>query len=160
MTTPSDLVPASTAPRGLDVALWVVQGLLALMFVMSGLMKAFMPVAAVAEAAPWAAEMPSALVRLIGVAELMGALGLILPAALRIKPVLTPLAATGLLTVMVLAAGFHASRAEWSGIATTVVLGAMAAFVAWGRFKKAPIAARRKREHRGPMMPHAVGRPE
>jgi hypothetical protein len=124
-------------------ALWIVQVLLALNFGMAGVMKSTMPIDdLVKNGLAWAADMPLWLVRFIGVSELLGAIGLILPAALRIKPVLTPLAASGLLTIMVLAAGFHATRGEWSGIAFNVVLGALAAFVAWGRFKKAPIAAK------------------
>lgn len=166
MASPSDLAPAPASvvsSRWLHVALWVVQGLLALNFGMAGVMKTFMPVAElVKNNINWAGDIPLALLRFIGVAELLGALGLILPAALRIKPVLTPLAATGLLVVMVLAAGFHATRGEWQGIAFNTLLGALAAFVAWGRFRKAPIAAyaRREHEHRGPTMPHAVGQPQ
>jgi putative oxidoreductase len=87
-------------------------------------------------------DVPRWLVRFIGTSELLGALGLILPAAMRIKPVLTGFAALGLLTIMVLAALFHASRGEFGMLRVNSVLGALAAFVAWGRLKKAPIPAR------------------
>lgn len=86
--------------------------------------------------------MPIALIRFIGAAEVAGGLGVLLPSALRIRPSLTPLAAWGLVVVMVLAAGFHMSRGEWSSVPTNVVLGALAAFVAWGRTRPAPIAPR------------------
>jgi len=82
------------------------------------------------------------LVRFIGVAEVAGAIGLILPAATRIKPVLTPLAAVGILVIMVLATGFHIYKGEFHALPVTLLLGAMATFVAWGRFRKAPIPAR------------------
>lgn len=83
------------------------------------------------------------LTRFIGVMEVLGALGVLLPAATRIRPGLTPLAALGLFTIMVLATGVHVVRGD---IATALPvvgsLGALAAFVAWGRGKKAPIAPR------------------
>ena len=66
----------------------------------------------------------------------------ILPAATRIKPWLTPLAGAGLTVIMVLAAIFHATRGEWPMIGINATLGGLAAFIAWGRFKKAPIRAR------------------
>ena len=81
-------------------------------------------------------------VRFIGVVELLGALGLILPAATRIMPKLTPLAASGLLVVMVLASVTHISRGEYPMIIANVVLGALAAFIAWGRLTRAPLGAR------------------
>jgi hypothetical protein len=90
----------------------------------------------------WVNAVPVGLVRFIGASELAGALGLILPAATRIKPSLTPLAASGLIVVMVLAAAFHASRGELQALPINFVLGGLAAFVAWGRFRRAPVEAR------------------
>jgi putative oxidoreductase len=134
--------PASTRPsKALDISLWIVQVLLAAAFTIAGLMKSTQPIAELAKNMPWTGVIPAALVRFIGVSELAGGLGLVLPAATRIRPLLTPLAATGLLTIMVLAAGFHLSRGE-SGPLINFTLGALAAFVAWGRLKKAPIQAR------------------
>jgi len=80
------------------------------------------------------------LIRFIGIAEVLGALGLILPAALRILPVLTPLASLGLAMIMVLATALHASKGE--PIGTQVVFLLLTLFVVWGRFSKAPISAR------------------
>ena len=92
--------------------------------------------------APWVASLPVALVRFIGVAELAGALGLVLPAVTRIRPSLTPLAASGLATIMALAIPFHLVRGETGAIVFNVVLGALGAVVAWGRGRWAPITAR------------------
>jgi hypothetical protein len=91
---------------------------------------------------PWAATMPEALVRFIGISELAGAIGLILPALTRVLPVLTAWAGVGLATVMILAAGFHVSRQEWQYVPVVLTVAALAALVAWGRFKKAPLAGR------------------
>ena len=87
----------------------------------------------------WPGDLPPALVRFIGASELAGALGLVLPSATRIRPLLTPLAAMGLVIVMLLAALFHISRGEWLALPINAVLGGLAAFVAWGRLRKAPI---------------------
>jgi putative oxidoreductase len=100
----------------LNVALWSMQFLLAAMFGMAGYMKLSQPISQLAAMLPFAAQVPEGLVRFIGAAELAGALGLILPAATRILPVLTPLAASGLLLIMVLASGFHISRGEISNL--------------------------------------------
>lgn len=126
----------------MKIALWIVQALLAVAFGMAGFFKLATPMDQLAAAMPWVADVPSFLPRFIGAAELLGALGLILPAATRIQPKLTPLAAVGLMTVMVLAALFHVSRGELGALAPNTVLFALAAFVAWGRTKRAPIAPR------------------
>jgi hypothetical protein len=133
----------ASAGRGLHIALWVTQGLLAVAFGMAGAMKAFTPIGELAGSLPWVADVPAALVRIIGVSELAGALGLVLPAATRMKPRLTVLAAAGLVLVMVLASAFHISRGEAGALPVNLVLGGLAAFVAWGRARKAPIASRR-----------------
>lgn len=77
------------------------------------------------------------MVRFIGISEVLGAIGLILPAALRILPLLTPLAAAGLSIIMVLATQYHLSHGE--PFIATVILFALAVFVAWGRYKQSPI---------------------
>jgi uncharacterized membrane protein YphA (DoxX/SURF4 family) len=124
------------------IALWIVQSVLALAFLGAGFTKTFTPLDELAAAMPWVADVPSFLPRFIGVAEILGAVGLVLPAATRILPRLTPLAAMGLMTVMVLAAGFHVSRGEFEGLVPNAVLFALSAFVAWGRTKRAPIEPR------------------
>lgn len=126
----------------IHISLWIVQGLLAAMFLMAGATKAFQPVEALVAALPWVSSTPIGLVRFVGVSELLGAIGLILPALLRIKPTLTVWAAIGLGTIMILAAIFHATRGEFSAIGANAVLLGMFAFIAWGRSKKAPIMAK------------------
>jgi putative oxidoreductase len=126
--------------KGLHITLWIAQVILAAMFLMSGFMKVAQPIDQLSQMLPWAAQVPEALVRFIGVAEVLGAVGLILPSLLRIQPKLTPIAALGLALVMLFAVFFHVSRGETSAIGMNFVLIAIAAFVAWGRFKKAPIA--------------------
>lgn len=136
----SPVVPNTS--KSLHYGLWVAQLLLGVAFLMAGLMKATTPIADLAAKMAWVPGTPEALVRFIGVSELLGGLGLILPAATRIQPKLTPIAAAALTVVMVLAAGLHVMRGELGVLPVNVVLGGLAAFVAWGRFTKAPIAAR------------------
>jgi len=128
--------------KKLNVALWVVQVLLALVFLMSGGMKLTAPVAdLIAQGMTWA-EGREWLPRFIGASEVLGALGLIIPAATRIMPKLTGVAAAALTLVMVLAFGTHLAMGDMAHAPPSLVLGSLAAFVAWGRLKAAPIAAR------------------
>jgi uncharacterized membrane protein len=118
----------------MNIALWIVQAVLAAMFGIAGVTKSTQPKDKLEPKLPWAEDFSAGTVRLIGIAELAGALGLILPAATGIVPVLTPLAATGLAVVMVLAALTHVRRKEPGAVAFNAVLFLLAAFVAWGRF--------------------------
>jgi len=133
---------ARPPPAAWNVALWVAQVLLAGAFGMAGVMKMSMPIAELTEKLVWPGALPPGLVRFIGACELAGALGLIMPAAAGIRPMLTPLAAAGLATVMVFASVFHVARGEVRMLPVTLVLGTLAAFIAWGRARKAPIPAR------------------
>lgn len=126
---------------GWHVALWIAQVLLAGMFLMVGFMKTFTPIAELAPMIPMAGEMPI-LTRFIGISELAGGIGLLLPAALRLWPGLTTLAAALLGVVMVLALIYHLSRAEYDGIGMNIGLGLLATFIVWGRLTKAPITPR------------------
>ena len=141
-------MPNQTAQsgRGIRIALWTAQVLLAAVFTMTGAMKVFLSSAEIVKAIPDFARMPLGLIRFIGIAELAGAIGLVLPAFTRIAPSLTPLAASGLTVVMILAALFHISRGELGPLGVVIALGALAAFVAWGRYKRAPIAPRTRRD--------------
>lgn len=129
--------------RALHITLWVLQGLLAAAFLMFGLTKLTTPIAQLAGQMPWVADVPASLVRFIGLAEVAGALGLILPALTRIRPNLTPLAALGLVLVMVLAIPFHLTRGEATMLPVNLVLAALAGVVAWGRTRRAPIRPKR-----------------
>lgn len=124
-----------------NVVLWIAQLALAAMFTMTGYMKVSTPIEKLSAMMPWAADAP-ALVRFIGTCELLGAAGLILPALLRVAPRLTPWAAVGIATIMLLATGFHIYRGELPHITTTIGLGLVAVLVAWGRFSKSPIMPR------------------
>lgn len=124
----------------MTVAFWVIQVVLALAYLLAGFQKAFRPLDDVAKMMPWVPAVPAPLVRFIGVAELLGAVGLILPALTGILPWLTPLAAVGLIIVQVLAAIFHISRREYANVPMNAVLLVLALVVAYGRFVVAPIA--------------------
>jgi putative oxidoreductase len=126
----------------MHIALWAVQILLAVLFLMTGAMKAFMPLDEVARTMRWVPDVPVGMVRFIGLAELAGAIGLILPSATKIQPKLTPLAAIGLGVVVLLGAILHFTRGEGALTPLNFILAAMAAFVAWGRTQNAPISAR------------------
>lgn len=134
-TTASIAVIPSNPPRALHWGLWVAQGLLAFAFLGAGLMKATTPLPELGEAMAWVSDSPAFLPRFIGVAEILGAIGLILPSALRIVPVLTPIAASALALVMALAMAMHASYGEFGALPVNLVLFGLAAFVAWGRFR-------------------------
>ncbi|MFK7931024.1 MAG: DoxX family protein [Myxococcota bacterium] len=127
----------------LHYGLWIVQLLLAFSFIAAGGMKLAMPLEELAaNGIALAGRAPFWFVKFTGFVEVLGGVGLILPAALRILPVLTPAAAIGLVVTMIAAAGEHAMNAEFGPIVAPVILGLMAAFVAWGRLMGAPIASR------------------
>ncbi len=141
MTTYS-MTTQHTSSKALHITLWIVQVLLAGMFIMSGFMKVSQPIDQLSQMLPWASQVPQALVRFIGISEVLGGIGLILPALLGIKPHLTAWAALGLVAVMIFAAIFHATRGEFSAINTNIILSLVALFIAWGRTKKAPMTAK------------------
>jgi putative oxidoreductase len=117
----------------LNFWLWVAAAVLAVLYLMAGGMKATQPIDKLAAQMKWPADLPR-LTRFVGVAEVLGAIGLILPLATGILPWLTPLAALCLVLVQVLAIGFHIMRKELQILPANLVLLALAAFVAWGRF--------------------------
>jgi uncharacterized membrane protein len=117
----------------MNIALWITAALLALFFAAAGFMKTFRPVAEIRKM-PWAATMPEASIRLIGIAELLGAVGLNVPLATNIAPILTPIAAVCLAILMFGAARTHQKLGDpRSAVATTLVLAALALVVAVGR---------------------------
>lgn len=129
-------------PKALHIVLWVAQGILASAFLMAGFMKITQPIDKLSAMMSFVTDVSPALVRFIGVSEVLGAIGLIIPAALRVKPRLTTYAALGLLAVMTLAVLFHITRGEGAQIGPNIFLGSLAGFIAWGRWKKAPIHPR------------------
>lgn len=140
--SPATRSAAAVSRKALDITFWVLQVLLACFFVMVGYSHALMPFEQVARQAAWMQDVPRWLSRFIGYAELSGGLGLIIPAATRIAPWLTPLAALGLATIMILAMPFHVLKGEAGVVWMHAVIAAPAVFVAWGRWRKVPIAGR------------------
>ena len=120
--------------------LWVLQVLLALAFFAHGLLFLFPPAAIVDQ---MNAALPRWFQLFLGVAEIAAAIGLTLPAITRIRPRLVPAAAAGIMIVMISATIFHVSRGEVSSAVVTACLLAMATFVAYMRWRVAPIAPRR-----------------
>jgi uncharacterized membrane protein YphA (DoxX/SURF4 family) len=118
----------------MDVVLWIIAGLLALAFLGAGLTKLVQPKGKLAATMGWVDDFSPGTVKLIGALEVLVAIGLVLPAALDVVPVLVPLAAVGLVALMIGAAVTHARRGETPMIAVNVVLLVLAVVVAWGRF--------------------------
>lgn len=127
----------------MNIALWIVQILLALVFTASALPRLFLPIEQLPAQMAWALDVnPLLMVRLPAFAEILGAIGLIVPSVVRIQPKLTVWAAYGLALVMVLAVIFHITRGEYGNIVSNIVLLALSLFVAYGRSKLVPIAPR------------------
>ena len=124
----------------MNILLWALQVLLALAFFAHGCLLLFPP-AAVAELMN--ASLPRWFQVFLGVAEILAAVGLTLPGFTRIQPWLVYCAAAGIMIVMICATIFHLSRGEVSSAVTTLVLLAMATFVAYMRWRAAPIQPRR-----------------
>ena len=118
-------------------ALWVIQGLLALLFLFSGGMKLILPVEEMTKQMP--VPLPGLFLRFIAVVEVLGALGLILPGLLRIRPGLTPLAAAGLVIIMIGATVITLIGGDLMAAVISLVVGLLAAFVAYGRWRLAPL---------------------
>jgi hypothetical protein len=116
-----------------NVTLWAVQGLLAALFLFAGAMKLLLPIEALAGPMP----LPGPFLRFIGVAEVLGAVGLILPWLLRIRPSLTPLAAVGLVIIMSGATAITVMGGAVAPALIPLVVGALAATVAYGRWRPA-----------------------
>jgi uncharacterized membrane protein YphA (DoxX/SURF4 family) len=132
-------MPSTTTSKAANVALWVAQILLALLFLFAGVAKLTLPAATLAQASPF----PVGFLRFIAVAEVSGALGLVLPGLLRIRRELTPLAALGLVSIM---AGATTSTIATLGVAPAVmplVTGIVVAMVVRGRGSWMSFPARR-----------------
>ena len=126
---------------GFNVLLWIVQGLLALIFLFAGGMKLVLPLEALAGPIP----LPGLFMRLLGVAEVLGAIGLILPGLLRIRPGLTPLAAAGLVILMTGATVITVVGGDVGVALVPLIVGLLSGSVAYGRWRLAPISGRRAR---------------
>ena len=125
----------------MNIALWIVQVLLALLFVFAGGMKLILPLDKLTGPVP----VSGPFIRFIGVAEVLGAFGVVLPSLLRIRPWLTPLAALGLVLVMIGAIAVTLAGGMIGAALFSLVVGLLAAFVAYGRWRLAPIPPRSAR---------------
>jgi putative oxidoreductase len=126
--------------HNMNTALWVIQVLLALVFLAAGIPKATQPIPRLSTRITWTKDVPTPLVRFIGVAEILGAFGLMLPALTGILPWLTVAAAVGLAIVQASAIVFHLMRREARVIVGNIVLLALLLFVVYGRLALAPLA--------------------
>lgn len=124
----------------MNIVLWVVQILLAIAFGLAGIMKVTQPIDRLETRMGWVKSVGPGGVRLIGSLEILGAIGLILPAVTGILPWLTPVAASCLALTMVGAMITHGRRGEYSQIGINVVLLLLTLFVAYGRFVIIPIS--------------------
>ena len=123
----------------MTIAEWIAHALLALAFMLGGLMKATRPIAQLKPIMPWTDTVPVGVVRFNGLAELLGGVGLAVPALTGIQPWLTPAAAAGLVLIPLLAMGFHSRRREFPALPVNLVLTAVLAFVAYGRIALLPV---------------------
>jgi putative oxidoreductase len=125
--------------KTLNITLWISQFILASLFLMAGFMKTTMPIDRLSATLPWTKDVPIFLVRFIGICELSAVIGLLLPSLLRIKPILTPIAASGLILIMIPTIIFHISRGEPQVIGMHIVFILLSSFIIWGRTRKEPI---------------------
>jgi uncharacterized membrane protein len=119
----------------MNTMLWIIQGLLAAMFLMAGFSKTFKTKEKLEKQFPWVIDFGLTTIRLIGLSELLGAVGLLVPWLTGILPILTPVSAIGICLIMVLATNLvHLKKKEYQGMATNIVIFLLSAFVAYGRF--------------------------
>lgn len=123
----------------MNIVLWIVQILVALGFGLAGIMKLTQPREKLLERMAWVNDFSQNIVRLIGLLEVLGAAGVILPALTGILPWLTPVAAGGLVLVMVGAMFTHYRRHEYAMIGGNVILLLLAVVVVYGRFVAMPL---------------------
>lgn len=128
----------------MNIALWIVAGILSALYLFSGFGKLITPrekMATMMRPAAWVLDFSPGMLKAIGVAEILGAIGVILPALLGIAPILVPVAALGLALLMTGAVIMRVRRREYRYALLDLTYLALAAFVAWGRFVAEPFAA-------------------
>jgi uncharacterized membrane protein YphA (DoxX/SURF4 family) len=121
--------------KALNIGLWVAQLLLAASFIWAASLKLFQPTDKLAQMWPWVSQVPNGLVKVTGLVDLLGGLGLILPGLLRIQTKLTYISALCIVALMVVASIFHITRGETSQIGANIAFAILAIFIAWGRYK-------------------------
>jgi len=135
-------VSIPSTDKGLSWALWIVQALLAVTFVGTGLWKLLTPIPTLADAMPWMGQVSPGFLYLTAVLDALAGLGIVLPSITRIKPWLVVPAALGCALLMAGAVVFHVSRGEAESTPFNVFLAVLALAVAWGRGRRVPIAPR------------------
>lgn len=139
-------MPETGAPsRAFNIALWVAQAFITATFTWAACVKLGYEIPRLAAMWPWTGELPEPIVRALGLIDLAGGLGVLLPALTRIKPGLTVLAAWCCVALQVCAMLFHLSRGEAAAVPVNIVFLAVCVFIAWGRRTKAVIAPRQAR---------------
>lgn len=124
----------------MNIALWIAQALLAAIFLFAGGVKLVIPIEEMTKQMP--IPLPGWFLRFTGIVEVLGAIGVILPWLLRIRPALTPLAATGLVIVMIGATVYTLAAGDFASAPIPLVVGILAAFVAYGRWRLTPPSTR------------------
>lgn len=133
---------SGAAMTGWNIGLWMLQVILATIFGLAGWMMLTAQFEFLNALLAWTQGLPEVAVRIIAVLEILGAIGLFLPALLRVMPQLTAYAAAAIAVLMLLATIFHAMRGEVPNLVPTIILCGIAAFIAWGRLVKSPISPR------------------
>lgn len=128
----------------LNRTLWVVQTIVGVPFVLFGGMKVSQPIAQLSAMMPWTGQLPEHVVRSLGVVDIAGGLGLLLPGLIGIKPDLTRAAAIGVIALQLCATVFHLSRGEAGMVPLNIVFIALVGFILWGRSTRAPLGAGRE----------------
>ncbi len=128
------IIAPSAHSQAINVFLWVAQVAVFGLLCTGGIMKLTMPVAKISQLFAWTGQVPKRFLRFIGVVDLAGGVGILLPAVTHILPRLTVLAALGCTVLQVLAIGFHARRGEISETPFNFFLLAVSGFVLWGRW--------------------------
>lgn len=136
--TSSTLPSAGTPSGALNIVLWIAQWLFAASFVGAALMKLAMPIAQLAQMWPWTGELAPTMVRLLGVIDLLGGMGVLLPSLTGIKPRLAVVAAVACIALQLCAIAFHALRGELAALPVNIVFIVIAAFISWGRWSRYP----------------------
>ena len=139
MTGASKQTSPTPPLTGLNTALWIVQALLNLTFVGTGIWKVTTPIPELAATMPWMGQVSPSFLQTTAALDILVGLGVLLPSLTRIKPWLTVLSALAGVALMAGAILFHASRDELAKTPFNLFLAALAAFVAWGRYRAAPV---------------------
>lgn len=132
----------STSKKVTNVALWILQTLVATMFIATGILKMSQPISSLSAMLPWTGQNSPIMVRGLGFLDVLGGVGILLPSLLRIKPQFTVITAFANIVLMICAIIFHVARGEASVIGFNFLLIAILTFIAWGRSSKVPIEAR------------------